>query len=113
MSGAWKTELILLVRELDLGIDFETALTRSAARLSLPEFSRVLFALRQARELGVPTGKALAVQAALVRSRHKQAAEAAARSASVKIALPLVLCIFPALLIIYLAPAVLRLLQGL
>lgn len=112
VSGVWKVALATLVRELDLGVDLEAALGRSSARLNLPEFSRVLLALRQARQLGVPLGNALSVQATLVRNRHKQAAEAAARSASVKIALPLVLCIFPALLIIYLAPAVLRLLQG-
>ena len=111
-SGFWKLHLDIMVYRLDAGLSFEETFDQSARELGLPDFSRFLIALKQSRVLGASLGGTLLVQATLLRTRRRQTAEARARTAAVKIALPLVLCIFPALLIIYLTPAVLKVLQG-
>lgn len=112
LTGFWGLALREAVYRLEFGAGFEDALARSVA-CDVPEWRQVVIALKQARHLGVSISGTLKVQADLLRTRRKQKAEEQARSASVKIALPLVLCIFPALLIIYVAPAVLRIMSGL
>ncbi len=112
-SGVWGDELQLVVRRLDAGLTFDDALVVSAERFRLPDLNRFLAALKQSRQLGASLGATLGVQSQLLRTRRKFLAETTARTAAVKIALPLVLCIFPALLVIYLAPAVLRVASGL
>ena len=113
VAGTWGRELGKALSRLDLGQSFDEALQWLAGRVESAEFNRVIDAIRQAQKLGVSLAKTLAVQASLIRARRQQAALEQARTAAVKIALPLVLCIFPALLIVYLAPAVLRIVQGL
>ncbi len=112
-NGWWGDFFIHLTTQLDAGQNFDRVLTDSAERLDSPDYRRFVVALKQAQTLGVPLSATLSVQATLLRSRRRQLAETAARKASVKIALPLALCIFPALLIIYLTPAVLRLFNDL
>ena len=112
-SGVWGSELERVVYRLDAGLPFDDALAASLERFDLPDFSRFLAALKQSRTLGASLGATLGVQAQLLRARRKYRAEEQARTASVKIAIPLVTCIFPALLVIYLAPAVLRVASGL
>ena len=111
LGEPWKGELRHLVFLLDRGVPFEQALTRITARLEVEDFSRFVLALKQAQLLGVSLTATLTIQAETLRTRRKQRAEEKARLASVKIALPLVFFIFPALLIIYLGPAVLRIMQ--
>ena len=111
--GMWGEEFRGILRRLEFGTPFEQALGNLAERLSIPELNRLFGAIKQSRVLGVSLGATLAIQGGLIRARRHKLAEEKARKAAVKIALPLVLCIFPALLIIYLAPAVLRVMGGL
>jgi tight adherence protein C len=48
-----------------------------------------------------------------LRTKRRQAAEEAAAKTALKIAFPLVLFIFPALMVIILAPAIIQLMTGL
>lgn len=107
-GGFWHKILARVVYRLKAGLSLEESLQWAADILNLPDFNKFLSALKQAQLLGASLGGTLAIQAGFLRQRRKQRAENNARTASVKIALPLVLCIFPALLIIYLAPAILR-----
>ncbi|MSU75731.1 MAG: hypothetical protein EXS55_04430 [Candidatus Magasanikbacteria bacterium] len=109
----WGRVLNRVVYRIDTGLPFEVAFQAVASSVTLPDFSRFLLALKQSRILGASLGGTLSVQANLLRARRRQKGEEQARTAAVKVALPLVLCIFPALLIIYLAPAVLQLWLGL
>ena len=113
LTGYWGKELRRLVGRLDAGVNFDEAFSNVVERCRLPAFTRLVMALKQSRLLGASLAGTLQVQATLLRARRKQRAEELARTAAVKIALPLVLCIFPALMIIYLAPAILQLLSGL
>ena len=74
------------------------------------EFQHFLRSVRQSQTLGVSLAYTLEIQSQLIRTKRKQRAEELSRTAAVKISLPLVLFIFPALLIIYLGPGILNVL---
>lgn len=75
------------------------------------DFQHFLSSLLRAKKLGVSLSETLAIQTELLRTRRRQKAEELSRTASVKISVPLVLFIFPALLIIYIGPGILQLLE--
>lgn len=111
-GGVWGKELSRISFALERGVPFEEAIAQLARRMNLEDLDRLVLALRQARELGASLSDTLAIQSEALRARRRQRAEEQARVASVKISIPLVFCIFPALLIIYLAPAVLRIMEA-
>ena len=74
------------------------------------EFEHFLRSVRQSQTLGVSLAYTLEIQSQLIRTKRKQRAEEMSRTAAVKISLPLVLFIFPALLIIYIGPGILNIL---
>jgi len=74
------------------------------------EFQNFLRSVRQSQTLGVSLAYTLEIQSQLIRTKRKQRAEELSRTAAVKISLPLVLFIFPALLIIYIGPGILNVL---
>lgn len=111
IGGEWKKELAHLVFLLNHGVSLNDALAKMASRNDSDDLNRFVLAVRQAQTFGASLSETFAIQAEMLRTRRRQRAEEKARLASVKIALPLVFFIFPALLIIYLAPAVLRIMQ--
>lgn len=111
LTGIWGEELARASFEIDRGVPFEESMSDIAERFDSEDLNRFVLAIRQAKKLGASLSETLKIQAEALRTRRRQRAEEAARSAAVKISIPLVLFIFPALLIIYLAPAVLRIMQ--
>jgi tight adherence protein C len=83
-----------------------------ADRTEIEEFSSFVAMLVQTDRFGTPIGKALARFAEELRTKRRQHAEEAAAKTKIKIIFPLVLCIFPCIFIVLLAPAVLAILQG-
>jgi tight adherence protein C len=104
----WGKEFLMLKERMELGQSLEQALNSFSARFESQEINNFVLAVRQAKTLGVSVAETLKIQSDSLRTRRRQRAEEKARLASVKIALPLVLLIFPALLIIYLVPAFLQ-----
>lgn len=111
LKGLWGAEFQRTVRDIDRGVSFGTALDAFSQRMHMPDIGRLVGALRQAEHLGASVSHVLAIQGAAIRTRRRQQAEELARTAAVKITIPLVLFIFPSLLLIYLGPAVLQLMQ--
>ena len=97
-------ELIRMTREVQMGISRRVALRNMADRCRQPDLKAVSFALIQADELGVPIGPILRIQSEQLRARRFDRAERLANEAPVKMLGPLLLCIFPAVLIVLLAP---------
>ena len=97
-------ELIRMTREVQMGISRRVALRNMADRCRQPDLKSVSFALIQADELGVPIGPILRIQSEQLRARRFDRAERLANEAPVKMLGPLLLCIFPAVLIVLLAP---------
>ena len=101
-------ELIRMTREVQMGISRRVALRNMADRSRQPDLKAVSFALIQADELGVPIGPILRIQSEQLRTRRFDRAERLANEAPVKMLGPLLLCIFPAVLIVLLAPILLE-----
>ena len=101
-------ELIRMTREIQMGTARRIALRNMAERVRQPDLKAVSFALIQADELGVPIAPILRIQSEQLRARRFDRAERLANEAPVKMLGPLLLCIFPAVLIVLLAPILLE-----
>ncbi len=97
-------ELIRMTREIQVGIPRRVALRNMAHRVDLTDLRSVAQALIQADELGVSIGSMLRIQSDQMRARRFDRAEKLANEAPVKMLGPLLLCIFPAVFIVLLAP---------
>lgn len=75
------------------------------------DMTRIINSIYQSQKLGISLADTLVLQSDLIRTQRRQRMEELSRTASVKISLPLVFCIFPALLILYLGPGILLLLE--
>jgi tight adherence protein C len=111
----WDNELVLgfqrVLQQIRLGKTRREALRDMADNMDVTDVSTFVAAVIQAEELGVSIAKILRIQSDQMRVRRRQRAEEEARKAPVKIALPTVLLILPALLIVILGPAVLMLIE--
>ena len=92
-----------MTREIQIGTPRRTALKAMANRVQLPELKTVVH-----DELGVSIGAILRIQSDQMRQRRFERAEALANKAPVKMLGPLMLCIFPATIIILLGPILLK-----
>ena len=97
--------------ELNWGRSLEAVFTDLSLEIKDEDFQHFLKSVIRAKKLGVSLSETLIIQAELLRTRRRQKAEELSRTASVKISVPLVLFIFPALLIIYIGPGILQLLE--
>ncbi|MBI3946123.1 MAG: type II secretion system F family protein [Armatimonadetes bacterium] len=105
VSGPVGEELSQMLGEINHGKARAAAFRDMAARVQLPELSLLVAAVNQADRLGTGLAEALKAQANNIRERNIRVAREAAAKLSVKIVFPLVLCIFPALFIVILGPA--------
>jgi len=104
-------ELQLVNDEIRIGLSRMQALRNFAARSGVEEARALAAVLIQSDRLGTSIAKALRVHAQSLRTRRRQRAEETARKTAVKLVFPLVLCIFPELLIVILAPAMIQLIR--
>jgi len=93
------------LKEMELGLPRREALQNLKRRTEVPELSNFVLALVQADALGMPIGRVLHTQAAEMRTKRRQWAREKAGKLPVKILFPLVLFIFPGVMIIVLGPA--------
>ena len=101
-------ELIRMTREIQVGTPRRVALRNMADRVRQPDLKGVALALIQADELGVSIGSILRIQSDQLRGRRFDRAEKLANEAPVKMLGPLLLCIFPAVLVILLMPILMQ-----
>lgn len=98
-------EVARTLQEMGLGLSRRDALTNLKQRSQVPELSSFVGALIQADGLGMPLGRVLKIQATEMRSKRRQWARERAAKLPVKILFPLVMCIFPAVLVVVVGPA--------
>ena len=84
------------------------ALDKLLDRTDVPDLRHFVVAIAQAERHGLPIAKVLRVQANELREKRRQRAEERAMKIPVKLVFPLVLCILPALFIVLLGPAAIR-----
>jgi len=111
VEGPFATELSRTLQEISLGRMRRDALRELGERTGVPDLISFVNAVIQAEQMGSSIGTVLRVQAEQLRVRRRQRAEAQAYKAPVKMIFPLVLCIFPALFIVILGPAVITIIQ--
>ncbi|HVM71073.1 MAG TPA: type II secretion system F family protein [Anaerolineales bacterium] len=113
----WDNELALafgrVIREIQLGKLRRDALRDMADRLGIAEMTSFVAAVVQSEMLGVSMAKVLRIQSDQMRVRRRQYAEEQAHKAPIKMIFPMGLLIFPALMIVLLTPAALRLMGSL
>jgi len=100
------------LKEMELGLSRREALQNLKRRTEVPELSNFVLALVQADALGMPIGRVLKTQAVEMRNKRRAWAREKAAKLPVKMMLPLVFFIFPAILIVTLGPAVSTVVSG-
>jgi tight adherence protein C len=93
------------LREMELGLPRRDAFQNLKRRTEVPELSNFVLAIMQADALGIPIGRVLRTQATEMRAKRRQWARERAAKLPVKMLIPLVLFIFPAIMIVVLGPA--------
>ena len=106
--NALSEEFQRTLQEVRLGVDQPNALRDMARRVDLDDLTTLLTAIVQAELLGLAVSNVLRVQSERLRERRSQRAREAAQKAPIKMTFPLVLFIFPALFLIILGPAMLK-----
>ncbi len=112
-SPVLAAELVLVNQEMQTGVSRTDALRNLAERTGVDEVYSLVAMLIQTDRLGTSVGQALRAHADSMRTKRRQRAEQLARKATVKLAFPLVLLIFPALLLVLLGPAAIQLMRAL
>lgn len=105
MGGPLGEECYRVVQEMRLGKSRSEALRDLGDRTTVDELRSFVLAMVQAEIFGISIARVLHVQAAELRVKRRQLAEEQAQKLPVKIVFPLILCIFPALMVVLLGPA--------
>ncbi len=82
-----------------------------AERASVPELKGFVLAMIQADQFGVSVASVLRAQSHELRVKRRQGAEERAMKIPVKLLFPMILCVMPALFIVILAPAAIKIFQ--
>lgn len=111
-THALSSELLLVTQETKAGKPRAEALHDLTSRTGVEDLSSLVAMLVQTDKLGTSVAQALRVHADSVRTRRRQRAEEAAAKTTVKLVFPLVLCVFPALLVVVLGPALVTIIRA-
>ena len=106
-------ELKIVTQEILIGKPKSDVLRALANRTEVEELRSLAVTLIQADRLGTSIGTSLRVLADSMRFKRRQRAEEAANKVSVKLVFPLVLLIFPELLIVLVGPAMINIFRTL
>lgn len=106
-------ELKIVTQEILIGKPKSDVLRMLANRTEVEELRSLAVTLIQADRLGTSIGTSLRVLADSMRFKRRQRAEEAANKVSVKLVFPLVLLIFPELLIVLVGPAMINIFRTL
>lgn len=112
-DGPLAAEFARVLQEMQIGKSRSQALRALADRTTVPEARAFVSSLVQANDLGIPVARVLREQSKEMRVRRRQRAEGKAQQVPVKITFPLILCIFPALIVIVLGPGAIHIAQAL
>src|SRR5687768_4272299 len=112
-SPVLSQELRQVNNEMKAGINRIDALRALAERTGVADVKSLVAVLVQTDRLGTSIAASLRAQSDSLRAKRRQRAERAAHSVRVKLLFPLVLCIFPELLLVLLGPGFISIFRSL
>jgi tight adherence protein C len=110
-EGPLAKELFRVLQEMQIGTGRVDALRALADRTDVEELRIFVGAMVQAETFGIPIANVLRIQSKEMRIRRSQRAEEKAQQVPVKILFPLIFCILPALFIVVMGPAGIKIFQ--
>lgn len=108
VPGALSDEFARMLGEVRAGASRADAMRAMEQRTNVPEIRSFVLAILQADTFGVSIGRVLRAQAEEMRIKRRQMAQEQAQKAPVKMMIPMVFCIFPALFVIVIGPAIIN-----
>lgn len=113
VPGELSDEFARVLGETSAGSTRADALRGLQDRIDVPEIRSFVMAMIQADKFGVSIGRVLRAQADEMRIKRRQLAQERAQKAPVKMLVPMVFCIFPALFVVILGPAMINIVETL
>ncbi len=110
-SGPLAEEIKRVISEISMGKSRKEALEDLKQRVDLNDLSSFINAVIQSEQMGVGIARVLTIEAKEFRRKRRQRAEEQAMKAPIKMLIPLVFFIFPAIFVVLLGPAVLRIMD--
>ncbi len=108
IKGTLGEEFKRVIKEMEIGLSRKEALRNLTKRTDVPDLNTFILSIIQADIFGISIGKVLRIQAGEMRIKRRQAAEEKGMKAPVKLVFPTILFLLPALMIIVIGPAILR-----
>lgn len=112
VKGPFAVELTRTMREITMGRARRDAFLEMADRTGVDELRSLVNSIVQAEAMGISIGSVIRVQTGVIRTKRRQRAEEQAYKAPIKMVFPLVLFIFPCIMIIIGGPAALKMMAA-
>ena len=112
VKGPFAMELGRTMREITMGRARREAFIDMAERTGVDELRSLVNSIVQAESMGISIGSVIRVQTGVIRTKRRQRAEEQAYKAPIKMVFPLVLFIFPCIMIIIGGPAVIKMMAA-
>ena len=108
VPGPLTQEFARMLGEVRAGSSRADAMRAMERRTDVPELRSFVLAILQADTFGVSIGRVLRSQADEMRIKRRQMAQEKAQKAPVKMMIPMVFCVFPALFVVVIGPAIIN-----
>lgn len=112
LSELFSLEIAQMNMEVRAGTPRDQAMMDLAKRTGVPDIRSLVTMLIQTERFGTSIAESLRIHSDTMRTKRQQRAEEAAAKTTIKIVFPLAICIFPALFVVVLGPALIQIVQA-